>query len=141
MWSLDQMEVYTAQFLLVAKGKEKLPLSLSDNNRALVVVEFLNELYKVMDEQIDNYDVYKVETIKDSYLVVSGVPTRNGDRWVAIHCVMRVRFTLLRHMHCFQTRCCNLQRGIGLAVCLRNDKTSRQPDAPFDLDESWHPFR
>lgn len=46
----------------------------------MLVVEFLNKLYTVMDERMDNHDVYKVETISDSYLVVSGVPTRNGDR-------------------------------------------------------------
>ena len=47
---------------------------------AMQVVTFLNNLYQTMDNRMDNYDVYKVETISDSYLVASGLPIRNGDR-------------------------------------------------------------
>ena len=44
------------------------------------VVEFLNTLYNVMDKRMDDHDVYKVETISDSYLVASGLPKPNGDK-------------------------------------------------------------
>ena len=49
---------------------------------ALQVVKFLNKLYMTMDKRMDNHDVYKVETISDQYLVVSGVPKKNGDAYV-----------------------------------------------------------
>ncbi|XP_014778038.1 guanylate cyclase 2G [Octopus bimaculoides] len=44
------------------------------------IVNFLNEIYNAFDKVLDDYDVYKVETISDSYMVVSGLPEKNENR-------------------------------------------------------------
>ncbi|GAB1605939.1 atrial natriuretic peptide receptor 1-like [Argonauta hians] len=49
-------------------------------SKPIEIVDFLNEVYKMFDSVLDDYDVYKVESISDSYMVVSGLPETNGDR-------------------------------------------------------------
>ncbi|KAJ8283828.1 hypothetical protein COCON_G00026780 [Conger conger] len=52
------------------------------------VVVMLNDIYKNFDRILDNHDVYKVETIGDAYMVVSGLPRRNGNRHAVDICHM-----------------------------------------------------
>uniref|UniRef100_A0A8C9TW36 Guanylate cyclase n=1 Tax=Scleropages formosus TaxID=113540 RepID=A0A8C9TW36_SCLFO len=76
------------------------------------VVDMLNDIYKNFDSILDNHDVYKVETIGDAYMVVSGLPRRNGNRHAVDIC--RMALDILAFMGTFE-----LQHMPGLPVWIR----------------------
>ncbi|XP_039210960.1 uncharacterized protein LOC120313282 isoform X1 [Crotalus tigris] len=87
----------------------------------LQVVEMLNNLYICFDTRIDSYDVYKVETIGDAYMVVSGLPERNGTRHaheiakMALDLVAAVRQVAIPHL---PTSKLELRAGIHTGACV-----------------------
>ncbi|XP_062611358.1 soluble guanylate cyclase gcy-35-like isoform X1 [Saccostrea cucullata] len=48
------------------------------------IVELLNDLFQRFDELTTKHDIYKVETIGDAYMVVSGVPEATDDHAIRI---------------------------------------------------------
>ncbi len=54
----------------------------------LEIVDMLNSMYTMFDDLAQRYDVYKVATIGDAYMVASGVPIRNGHNHAREICAL-----------------------------------------------------
>ncbi|CAF2023545.1 unnamed protein product [Rotaria magnacalcarata] len=66
------------------------------------VVDLLNDLYTMFDSILEDFDCYKVETIGDAYMVVSGLPIENGKKHASEIAVMAL--TLLHACGKFKIR-------------------------------------
>ncbi|KAK3085615.1 hypothetical protein FSP39_006132 [Pinctada imbricata] len=73
---------------------------ISSQSSPLQVVDMLNSLYLCFDDRISMYEVYKVETIGDAYMVVSGVPRQNGHRHAAE--IGTMALDLLKKIKCLE---------------------------------------
>ncbi|XP_070536698.1 atrial natriuretic peptide receptor 1-like isoform X2 [Ptychodera flava] len=76
--------------------------ALSAGSTPLQVVDMLNDLYTCFDALVNNFDVYKVETIGDAYMVVSGLPIRNGNTHARE--ISRMSLALLKAVATFKVR-------------------------------------
>ncbi|XP_055332184.1 atrial natriuretic peptide receptor 1-like [Paramacrobiotus metropolitanus] len=57
-----------------------------------VVMKTLSSIYFLFDQEIPRFDVYKVETIKDSYMVVGGIPAKEYLNHGSEVCEMALAF-------------------------------------------------
>ncbi len=73
---------------------------LSAKASPMEIIAMLNNMYTTFDDVAHQFDVYKVATIGDAYMVASGVPIRNGDKHAEEICNMAI--ALLESLECIE---------------------------------------
>ena len=69
------------------------------------MVELLNEVFSYFDSLVDKYNVEKIRTIGDSYMVASGVPRGRPDHAQAlVRMGLEMRDYIATHMFCHNQR-------------------------------------
>ncbi|ESP02582.1 hypothetical protein LOTGIDRAFT_138137 [Lottia gigantea] len=76
--------------------------TISARSKPMEVVNLLNDLYSCFDDILEGFDVYKVETIGDAYMVASGLPQRNGHKHAEE--IARMSLALLKAIDSFRMR-------------------------------------
>ena len=65
------------------------------------MVELLNEAFSFFDSLLDKYEVEKIRTIGDSYMVASGVPrVRSNHAQALVHMALEIRDYIATHTFC-----------------------------------------
>ncbi|VDM64811.1 unnamed protein product, partial [Angiostrongylus costaricensis] len=72
--------------------------AICSSSTPIEVVNMLNAVYSKFDDVISNNQAYKVETIGDAYMVVSGIPEENGTKHI-----MRISDTALEMIALLKT--------------------------------------
>jgi adenylate cyclase len=73
---------YTAASILFADVVEFTPMAAAMT--PLQLVDLLNEVFQCFDDLVEKYDLEKIKTIGDCYMVASGVPRPRPDHAVAL---------------------------------------------------------
>ncbi|XP_055342426.1 atrial natriuretic peptide receptor 1-like [Paramacrobiotus metropolitanus] len=86
----------------------------------VAATHILNHLYVTCDKIIERYDVYKVETVADAYMIVSGLPVPNGSRHADIIASMSLHLSKQINGMTFQgypEMPCHIRIGINSGPC------------------------
>ncbi|VDP03624.1 unnamed protein product [Heligmosomoides polygyrus] len=87
--------------------------TICSSSTPIEVVNMLNGIYSKFDDVINRNQAYKVETIGDAYMVVSGIPEENGTRHI-----MHIADTALEIMELLKTYEIPHRRSVRLRIRL-----------------------
>ncbi|OWA51742.1 Atrial natriuretic peptide receptor 1 [Hypsibius exemplaris] len=101
--------------------------SICANSTPIQTIDLLNAVYSIFDVILEGYNVYKVETINDSYMVVSGLPKRNGTKHADEIARMAIRLMHTRLTSPVDESQLHLRIGIHSGPCVAGIVGSRLP--------------